>query len=240
MCWLPAEGGATSLAWHGGGGTGLAVAELSAASETDPWRLDGDGAALVFAPSGPSARSGSAESGVDSCDQLCVVTGTLTVGGRDQEIDCVGWRSRASGEFDLSAIDSLRQTYGWFDQANGIGVVALRPRKSRGHDADLIAAVVLEPEPAPRVTDPRLSSTYDAAGVPARVGLELWLEEEEPADASEDGDKRRLPRRAAAAGEAIGEALTWQVGDFQLQALSLHWHGHGRDGIGVYLLGRRD
>lgn len=236
--WLPAEEGSASLGYQGDGGSGLVTAELSAPSETEPWRLGGDHASLAFTPSGPSARGGSVETGVDSWDQLCAVSGTVTVAGRDHEIDCVGWRARTSGDFDLPGLDSVRQAYGWFDQGDGVAAVALRPRKSKGQDADLIAAAVLEPEPTPRVEDPRLSSTYDAAGVPTRVGLELWFEEEPSAEGSEDDEERRFPRRAA--GEAIGDPLQWHVGEFQLQALPLRWHSHGSDGIGIYLLGRRE
>lgn len=240
MCWLPAEGGSGSLAWHGEGSTGLVAAELRPAADTGPWRLEGDQVSLAFTASGPPGRGGSAQSGIESGDRLCEVSGTLTVDGHDQEIDCLGWRARTSGDFQLREIDSFRQTYGWFDETDGLGLVALRPRKSRGHDADLIASVVLEPEPAPQITDPRLSSTYDASGDPARVGLELWFEEEEPLDESEHTEERRFPRRVAAAGEAIGDTLTWQVEEFQLRGLPLRWHSHGRDGVGAYLLGRRD
>jgi len=117
-------------------------------------------------------------------------------------------------------------------------LLTLRPRKSRGHEADLVAAAVLEPESAPRVTDPRLSTTYDAAGLPARVGLELWFETDDTDEEPEEETERQFPRRAA--GEAVGPGIDWEVAGFKLHAALLRWHSRGSDGTGVYLLGQRD
>ena len=71
------------------------------------------------------------------------------------------------------------------------------------------------------VTEPRLSSTYTADGVPARVGLELWLGEEEG---------EQYPRRAA--GEAIGRAAVSD--DPPLRSELVRWRMRGREGLGVY------
>lgn len=214
----------------------MALAELQGSEATEPWRLEGDALSLLLTPVAPAVHGGGADVGLESLDQLCSVSGTLTLDGSEHEISCFGWRSTADSAIDLSAIDSFRQTSGWFEARAGLALLSLRPRSARGHDADLIAAAVLEPaDAAPiAVADPRLSTTYDAGGLPTRIGLELWLEPER-SDADEgDGSEHQLSRRAAA--EVIGAAVEWEVQDFQLHALRLRWHSRGSDGAGVYLL----
>jgi hypothetical protein len=172
-----------------------------------------------------------------SVDHLCEVTGRAMLGGAEHEVEWLGWRGRFDADFELGVVDSFRQAAGWFDAADGFSLSAYRPQKSRGHDADYVAAAVLEAEPAPRIDDPRLSTTYDAAGLPTRVGLELWFEPSGPEEDSDDDDDRPLTRRAAA--EAIGAGIDWEVEGFKLHAALLHWHSRGHDGAGVYLLGQR-
>lgn len=236
-CWLAGAEGSAPLAYLVDGTSGVVTVALSANGETEPSELHGEGVSLSFSPSGPPGRGGSAENGIDSFDQLCSVSGRMALGTTEREIDCLGWRARVSGDFDLSDIDTFRQTYGWFDSEDGLGLLALRPRRSRGHDSDLLSATVFEPQPVPRVAEPRLSSTYDAAGIPARVGLELWFESPGTADEAGDEDDRQFPRRAAA--ETISEAVQWQAVGFWLNAVALRWHSRGSDGTGVYLLGQR-
>ena len=108
-------------------------------------------------------------------------------------------------------------------------MLALRPRKTRGHSRDAITAVVLDPEhPAP-VTDPRLSTTYTASGVPARAGLELWI-------ATDEEEEHHLLR---AAGEATGAGARAIEHGLELWAGPFRWHSRGQDGAGVYLMARR-
>ena len=69
-----------------------------------------------------------------------------------------------------------------------------------GHDRDLTVAAILEAAGEPAVEEPRLSTTYDAAGAPARMGLELWLPEQEgeqpyPAPRRGRGGRRRRQRQ---------------------------------------------
>lgn len=212
------------------------VAELRGSDEAEPWRIEGEGVSLEFAPAGPTTRGDGAEDGLESVDQLCSVTGSVVLGGGQHQITCLGWRATVGGAFELDAIDSFRQTSGWFEAAHGISMVALRPRKLRAHDDDLVAAALLEPD-ALRVDDPRLSTTYDASGRPTRVGLELWLESEASDEASDEDSDRQFPRRAAA--EAVGSGIEWETAGFTLHAAALRWHSRGSDGAGVYLLGRR-
>lgn len=234
--WLPPGVGSASLACRANGEPDAIEVELQAADEDEAWRLEGARASLTFTPSGPAGHGGSAET-LESLDQLCAVSGRIAVGATEDEIDCLGWRTRADGNFDLSQIDTIRQTCGWFDPADGVSLLALRPRKARGQDTDLVAATVLEQEPPPRVEDPRLSSTYDAAGVPARVGLELWFAHDEAGEDTDEEGRREFPRRAA--GETVGDGLAWDAGEFKMRAVPLEWHSRGTDGTGVYLLGQR-
>ena len=101
----------------------------------------------------------------------------------------------------------------------------------------MVAASVFEPEGVRAVADPRLSTTYTAGGLPARAGLELWVDEEPPEDPDAEEAPGQLPRRAA--GEALGAGADWEVGGFAVHGAPVRWHRRGRDGAGVYLLGRR-
>jgi hypothetical protein len=243
--WLADEQASAPLACRVGGGIGTLPAALAGTlpatvegtDQTAPWRLEGDRVSLLFTPSGAPARGGASQAGIDSVDQLCTVSGRVVLDGAEREIDCHGWRAVAEGAIDLAEIDTFRQTCGWFSLTDGLSLLALRRRKSRGHDTDLISAAVLEDELAPRVEDPRLSSTYGPAGVPTRVGLELWFQSDGSPDEPDEDEERQIPRRAA--GEAIGEAIEWKSCGFTLQGVPLRWHSRGSDGSGVYLLGRR-
>jgi hypothetical protein len=205
---------------------------------SEPWRIEGGGVSLVFTPAGPSGHGGSADSVLQSEDQLCSVDGRLVDEGSEQQVSGRGWRSTLEGDFDLGGIDSFRQASAWFEPPHGLSLLALRPRQARGQDADLVAASVLESEPLPPVAEPRLSTTYDAAGTPARVGLELWLEADSAGKDPDDDSDRQFPRRAA--GESIGAGIQWELAGFRLHASLLRWHSRGDDGSGVYLLGQRE
>ena len=235
VVWAPGEAAAVSLAGAPGSAPGILTAELNRAADGQAWRVQGTETSLVFAPTGAAVRGEAAGGSVSSLDELCVVSGTVRLEGSDQEITSTGWRTTLEGSFELDRMDSFRQTSAWFEATQGFSLAALRPRKARGQDADLVAAVVLDPEPMPPVADPRLSTTYDAAGVPARAGLELWLEEE---SGDQDDADRHFPRRAA--GESVGTGVDWEVAGFKLRAALLRWHSRGIDGSGVYLLGQRE
>lgn len=234
--WIPEGERSAQLACRLGAAEGAVAAALERDGHADAWQIEGDQVSLAFSPAGPSGHGGPRDTGLDSLDQLCAVSGAITVDGVRREINCPGWRSTLESDVELDAIDSFRQTSGWFADDRGLALLALRTRKSCSHDADLITATVLEPE-SPQVADPRLSTTYDAAGLPARVGLELWLEPEEPEGEADDENERQFSRRAA--GEAIGTTIDWDVAGFNLHAALLRWHSRGSDGTGVYLLGRR-
>jgi hypothetical protein len=74
--------------------------------------------------------------------------------------------------------------------------------------------------------DPRLSSTYDGDGRLRRVGVELWLGENEEADMC----SLRM------AGEATGAAAVLEVESGTVLAQPFRCHSRGESGAGMYLL----
>jgi hypothetical protein len=201
------------------------AAGLAQDGDAGDWRLDGDGLQLTAS----AAADGAAPPAGAEFDQLCRVQGRITVDGTDRAIDCLGRRALHAQAVDLDRFESIRDVSAWFDSSHGLSLVALRPRKSRGQESDLVSAVALDPEGSLAVIDPRLSTTYAADGRPLRVGLELWLEG--------DGDEEQFPRRAT--GETLGSAATGRIGRFDLHAQFVRWSSHDGDGAGVYLLAQQ-
>lgn len=189
-------------------------------SDTDEWRFTGEGVDLSVTPLGEAVRIGDA----DGFEQLCRVSGSATFGGEQQDVSCLGRRAERSG-VELGELDSVRDVAAWFEPDDGIGLIALRPRRSRGHERDSISAAVLDSAGAAPVADPRLSTTYDEHGVPMRAGLELWMDGDEAA---------QYPRRAA--GESVGSGADLELDGIPVRAELLRWHSRGRKGAGVYLL----
>jgi hypothetical protein len=191
-----------------------AQATLSADGST----LTGDGIELTLTPEGEASNS---EDG--STQQLCRVRGA--VAGR--ELDCLG-RSGSGPDPAIAELQSVRELSAWFDSEDGVYLRSLRPRKAKGHDGDVVSATLFAEGRPQLVEDPRISTTYDANGLPARVNLELWLSEDE---------EEQYPRRLAA--ETLGTAVTRELGGGStLQATPMSWHFRGRDGAGVYLVVR--
>jgi hypothetical protein len=236
VAWSPTVDGALSVAVGAGSVAEVVAATLTGAAEDEEWRIEGDGLELVLSPSTEPAGE-RPRGGLVGFDQLCRAVGPMVLGGTELEVDAPGWRGARDGQLELDRIESFRLVAAWFGSDEGLALVALRPRGARGQDSDLVAASVLEPGGAPRVDDPRLSTTYTAAGVPSKAGLELWFEEPETHDVEANGEQELLPRRAA--GEAVGAGLDWEAAGFALHAAPLRWHSRGEDGAGVYLLGRR-
>jgi hypothetical protein len=145
--------------------------------------------------------------------------------GVGRDVDCLGLRSYAA-DADLHSLDSVRQVLAWFAPDDGIALSSRRPRGAKGHDRDAVAAIVLEPDGPVAVAEGRLSTTYAQSGLPARVGLELWLTEEED----------QFPRRVA--GEALGVGADGQAVDLAVGLHAFRCHSRGRDGGGAYLVAR--
>lgn len=213
------------------------AAEARTATALDPavwsidervWRLTADGIELTVEPVGEAASEDGAD-GASAYQEQCRVRGTLGLGGASRAVDAFGVRSVLTG-FDLSALGSLRAVSGWFGDGDGFTLVALRPKRSSHHESDLVAATLFDPGEWIPVGDPRLSTTYDAAGVPTKVNLELWIGEGES----------EFPRRVA--GEAIGGAVRvggvgGEGGDGgEVSVVPLQCHSRGQDGFGAYLL----
>jgi hypothetical protein len=236
-------------------GATILSATLQGSDRAEQWRLEGDGVELVLSPSGPPVENAAQGDEIEGFDQLCIVSGHFMHDGDERPVECLGWRSERSGRIDVGRLASFRQVSAWFEPGEGLALLALRPRKSRGQEADLIAAAVLGAEHPRPVVDPRLSTTYAAGGLPSRAGLELWLEDDSDAagEAAREGvpagaeheanggpaepDSQQYPHRAA--GEALGPHADWNVAEFELHAELFRWHNRGRDGAGVYLLGKR-
>ena len=211
----------TASVWDGGFCSSFGTpAQVDGWDTDDEWRIAGSDFKLTFAPAGEVAELELAEAGIRSLHQLAHVQGTVLVDGVERAVDCAGQRSRRLGALDGKRFDAVRAVSGWFGNEDGLAVLAARPRRARGHDTELLSGVLLEGGLPVPVAEPRLSSTYTANGVPARVGLELWLGE----------DDEQYARRAAA--EALGRAAVCE--DPPLRSELLRWHMRGREGVGVY------
>jgi hypothetical protein len=190
------------------------------------WRLAAEGIELLVEPATeerePFPDDGS-KAKVSGIQELCRVRGVFSLSGAEHRVDCPGARSVLDG-IDAASVDSLRAVTGWFASDEAFALLALRGPRSRGHEAELIAATLFDPEGWVPVADPRLSTTYDRAGVPTRVNLELWVGEEE----------NEYPRRAA--GEAAAPSASVTARGIELRAIPLRCHSRGREGGGVYVL----
>lgn len=211
----------------GSGETGqFAVAPESWSVDGATWRLAADGVELLVEPATeerepfPHEESGARVSGVQ---ELCRVRGVVSLAGVEHRVDCPGTRSVLDG-IDPASLDSLRTVTGWFAPDEAFTLLAMRAPRSSGQEADLVAATLFDPEGWVPVADPRLSTTYDGAGVPTRVNLELWVSEGED----------EFPRRAA--GEAAAPSATVTAPGIEMRAIPLRCHSRGREGGGVYVL----
>lgn len=187
----------------------------------DDWTLAGDGLELTVSGLGEAVP----HEGLGGFDQLCRITGTAA-GATIQGLARRGARSAV----DLEEVESVRDVSCWFEPDRGLALTAVRPRRSRGHDADVLAAAVLDVEAAHPVAEPRLSTTYSLDGHPARAGLELWLDDEEDTE-------QHYPTRAA--GERHGTGMSGSLDGLELMAEPFAWHSRGAHGTGAYLLMRR-
>jgi len=195
------------------------------------WSLSGDGFELHIEPRGETpaepdgdgSGDGDAPAEASGLQELCRVHGRISLDGVEQVVDCGGTRTELHG-LEPDAIASARVVSGWFGPDEAITVIALRSRRASDHEADLIAATLFDPDGWVPVTDPRLSTTYTAAGDPARASLELWVS---------DGENE-FPRRAA--GEATGLGVAFAAGELALRVAPMRCHTRGLEGAGVYVL----
>lgn len=220
-----------AAAWSGGAVASFA-SEITAEEGDEESFLAADGLELRFVPLGAAAALGPARAGIRASAQVCTVDGAIRRDGAEQDVACLGIRGAAS--MPLAPAGSARTACGWFGPEYAVAVTALRPDGARGHDADTLAAAILDEGTALAIDEPRLSTTYDGAGVPARCGLEVWLE-----DLEVEGEEPRpqYPRRFA--GEATGEHTRVSAPGVTLDAQLFAWHARGTDGAGVYVVATR-
>jgi hypothetical protein len=165
------------------------------------------------------------------------VVGKLRVGGRERDLDCLGWHGDRELALERDKLDSVRLLSAWFDPDEAIALLSLRSRKARGQEGDVISVALREPHDPGQISDPRLSTTYGEDGHPRRAGLELWIALPSQSEAEDEQTEQQFPRRLA--GEAIGPGVDWAVDDLALYAVPFRCHLRERDGAGVYLLGTR-
>jgi hypothetical protein len=184
--------------------------------------------AIAELPEGhPAARAG----GMMGYEQAVRVRGSATVGARRLDVRGLGQRGHSWGAPDWERIRVARTVSAWLGEEVAVSAVAIRPRKGKAHDDELIAATLLQADGdgagpvALAVEDPRLTTTYDGEGRQRHAGLELWV-----------GKDDALPWQLA--GEAIcGTSL--DLGRLRLDCAFFRWRGRGREGIGRYDVMRR-
>jgi hypothetical protein len=211
-----------------GDGVALRVQPLGLEPEDDGDNPDGDGAggSAGSGSDGAGGSGGSTSDGeVSGVQQLCHVTGTVTIGGDSVGVDCAGTRTVIDG-LQAGTVTSARGVSGWFGDEAALTLLALRPHGAQHHDDDLVAATLFDLDGWVSVADPRLSTTYADSGDPLRTSLELWIG---------DGDNE-FPRRAA--GEVSGPGAELTSGELSLRVAPLRCHSRGQDGAGVYVLAR--
>ena len=150
---------------------------LSAPEPADPADdgatvLDGDGCRLTLEPAaGPPTP---APAGGEQ--HPLTVRGTVSHDGATLELDA---RGTALTLPLPKAFGSARLAAAWPDPDRVFVLGATRPAGADGHDRDLVSAWVQDGSESTAVADPRLSVTTLPGEVPLRVGLELWLEDDE-------------------------------------------------------------
>lgn len=163
--------------------------------------------------------------GTEGYEQVCLVTGSVSHGGRTYGVRCLGQRGHQWGTPDWGRIELARSLSAWLGPERAVTLTAVRPAKAKHHDEEAVAAFVVDGGEPRAVVDPRLSTTYDGELRQRRAGLELWMSEE-------GGYARR------AAGEVVC-GTTVDLGDLRLDSAFFQWRMEGRTGTGRYDVMRR-
>jgi len=226
-----AEGGAplgADAQWESLSLPGLAVTELEPHAR---WRaelqttggagfdleLEAVSAPAELAQDAAAARVG----GMAGHEQLCRVRGTAA--GRP--VDCLGQRGRAWGAVDWSRIALTRSVGAWLEEGPSVVMSAVRPAGAESHAEEAQWAALLDAGGAVPISEPRVSTTYDADGHQRRAGLELWVDEED-----------EYPRRGA--GQVLcGSSV--ELGQLRFDCAFFAWQLDGREGVGRYDVLRR-
>ena len=188
---------------------------VDVAVDAEAWMLTGAGCELQVTPT-PAGSATTDAAAIEPCQVL----GTLVIGGATRKLQGIGTRGALALPQDGG---SLRLFGSWFPAGQELGLLATRRRGASSGEGDEIS-VTARGEEQPLVIDPRLSTTYNGAGEPVRVGIELWLGASED---DEDGLRgRRVAGRAGGSSVAIGA----------LRAYAFDCVTRGEPGPGVYVL----
>ncbi len=220
------------LAIQGAAWDSVSAGELHATVEQplERWTVALDGAfALTFEALGPAAEVSDgfvAAGGMAGYEQVCLVTGIVTAGGRSVPVRCLGQRGHSWGEPDWTRLEAARTVSAWIEDGPGLALQTVRP-EGAPHAEEPVWAAILGPGGSAEVEDPRLSTTYDGDGHQRRAGLELWM--------GEDDDE--YPARGS--GEVLCGS-TLDLGQLRLDCAFFRWRLEGRQGVGRYDVLRRN
>ena len=195
-----------------------AAATLEAGGAPDTWTLSAASGSL----SATAEPAGVSVPDADGGLALVRISGSLL---GDEEAPAAAGGVRHPGWPDLQA-DSVRLLCAWFSPERAMAFLAVRPSRAKGQDRDELSAICIGERDGMIAFDPRLSTTYGEDYVLRRVGVELWLGENEEADMY----SLRM------AGEATGSAATLPVDGARVQAQPFRCHSRGETGVGVYVL----
>jgi len=220
---LVAEGGFTIEAdadWDDLNLPGLTVRTLEPHARWQVVLATEPGFELEFEAASPPAEF-EPLGGMEGHERLCRVRGTAA--GRP--IDCLGQRGRSWGTADWSRIALTRSLGAWLGEGPSVVYSAVRPADAESHADEARWGALLDADGAVAIDDPRVSTTYDGDGHQRRVGLELWVGEEDD-----------YPRRGA--GQVLcGSSV--ELGQLRLDCAFFAWTLDGREGVGRYDVLRR-
>jgi hypothetical protein len=108
---------------------------------------------------------------------------------------------RLEGEIDWDAVDVLRVVEAGLGDGRAVAIAALRPANAPGHGDELVAGILVSDGPVEDLAEALLSTEYGPDGLPRRLGLELYRDEDP------------IPIRVAANVEAVSTAREGGVQD---------------------------
>jgi hypothetical protein len=206
-----AVAGAGALVAVGSQVTSIPEAELHK-DASGAWTASGGGAfAVALEPLSPPVQLGG-----DAQVWICSARGTVG----DAGFDGLGHLTREAPDGDATLERAVTALLG---TELAVVLAARRPRRAAGHGDERTHAAILRGAPLEpvAVTDPRLSSAYDADGRLVRCGLELW-----------ESDEAEFPQRFGGLATAHGE-LTLADGR-RLHVAFIAWRGERVHGVGRY------
>lgn len=172
-----------------------------------------------------SEAAAAALAGLHGYEQPCAVTGSVRIGERRFELTALGQHGHQWGAPHWGRIALARTVSAWFDDGQAVVLAAVRPTRAKGHGDEATSALLFEAGEPVVISDPRLSTGYDASGRQRRAGLELWV-----------GEEDETPHRIS--GTVLcGGSL--ELGTLRLDSSFFHWRMRGRDGVGRYDVLRR-